>query len=106
MPSSVMPFGRKTILVVEDDRATSDVLRDTLEAEGYRCIPASEGHFALQMARDEQPSLITLDLDLPDTDGHAVLHGLKRDEATRDIPVIVISGFADMLPEQDRAALA
>lgn len=97
---------RKTILVVEDDRSISDLLRDALEAEGYRCIPASEGHLALEMARQERPSLITLDLDLPDTGGHAVLHGLRHDESTRDIPVVVVSGYAGTLPPPDRHGLA
>jgi two-component system, OmpR family, alkaline phosphatase synthesis response regulator PhoP len=106
MQSLASPFRRKTILVVEDDRSTSDLVRDALEAEGYRCVPATEGHLALEMARDERPSLITLDLDLPDTDGHAVLHTLRQDASTRDIPIVVISAFARMLPEPDRAGLA
>ena len=77
-----------------------------LEAAGFRCIPASEGQTALEMARSERPSLITLDLDLPDTYGHAVLHGLKGDEATRDIPVVVVSAFADRLPRADLPVVA
>ena len=97
---------RKTILIVEDDRATSDLMRDALEAEGYRCVPASEGRLALEIARDEQPCLITLDLDLPDTHGHAVLHGLKNDSVTRDIPVMVVSAFERALPAADRSGLA
>ena len=101
----VSPLRRKTIMVVEDDRSTSDFVRDALEAEGYRCVPASEGRFALDMARDERPSLITLDLDLPDTDGHAVLHGLRNDLATREIPVLVISAFDGALPAADRSGL-
>jgi two-component system alkaline phosphatase synthesis response regulator PhoP len=105
MPPPTALLSRKTILVVEDDRAISDLLRDALETEGYRCIPASEGHFALEMARDEQPSLITLDLDLPDTDGHAVLHSLKRDELTQHIPVVVVSAFANKLPRDDHPAV-
>ena len=97
---------RKTILIVEDDRSTSDLVRDALEDEGYRCLPASEGRLALEIARDEQPSLITLALDLPDTHGHAVLHGLKNDSATRHIPIVVISAFAGALPAADRGGLA
>jgi CheY-like chemotaxis protein len=97
---------RKTILIVEDDRATSDLMRDALEDEGYRCLPATEGRLALEIARDQRPSLITLDLDLPDTHGHAVLHGLKGDSATRDIPVVVISAYSGALPAADRIGLA
>jgi DNA-binding response OmpR family regulator len=104
--SSVPALRRKKILIVEDDRGTSDFVRDALEAEGYRCLPATEGRLALEIARDEQPCLITLDLDLPDTHGHAVLHGLKDDAATRHIPVMVISAFDSALPPADRSGLA
>lgn len=92
---------RKTVLVVEDDRLTSDLLRTVVEAEGFRCVPASEGQMAVQLAHEEQPSLITLDLDLPDTDGHAVLHRLLGDERTRDIPIVVVSGYGSFLPGTD-----
>ena len=92
---------RKTVLVVEDDRATSDLLRDVVEEQGMRFVPANEGHLALELARDERPSVITLDLDLPDTDGHAVLHRLLADERTRDIPVVVVTGHARFLPDRD-----
>jgi CheY-like chemotaxis protein len=97
---------RKTVLVVEDDLTTSDLLRAAVEAEGLRCVPACEGHLALELARDECPSLITLDLDLPDTDGHAVLHRLLSDERTRDIPIVVVTGFSRFLPDTDGRRVA
>ena len=97
---------RKTVLVVEDDRATSDLLRTVVEHEGFRCVPASEGHLAVELACDEQPSLITLDLDLPDTDGHAVLHRLLSDERTRHIPIVVVSGYGRFLPDADERLIA
>lgn len=100
------PLGRATILVVEDDRATSDLLRDAFEDEGFRCIAASSGEVAVQLARDETPSLITLDLDLPDTDGHSVLHRLRADQQTAAIPVMVVSCFDQHLPEHDRHSVA
>ncbi len=92
---------QKTVLVVEDDRATSDLLRDVVEEQGFRFVPANEGHLAIELARDERPSLITLDLDLPDTDGHAVLHRLLGDERTRAIPIVVVTGHARFLPNDD-----
>ena len=70
MTGALAPTRRRTVMVVEDDRGTSDLLRDIVEDQGLRCVPASEGLIALEMALDERPSLITLDLDLPDTDGH------------------------------------
>ena len=99
--AGVSGLARKTVLVVEDDRATSDLLRTVVEDEGFRCVPASEGHIAVEMARDERPHLITLDLDLPETDGHAVLHRLLADERTRHIPIVVVTGHSRYLPAQD-----
>ena len=104
MPSTLPR--RPTILIVEDDRSTSDFVRDALEAEGFRCVPASEGHLALELARDERPSLITLDIELPDTNGHAILHGLKHDSTTADIPVVVVSAYDRALPDHDHTNLA
>ena len=102
----VRGLGRKTVLVVEDDRATSDLLRTVVEDEGFRCVPATEGHIAVELARDERPQLITLDLDLPDTDGHAVLHRLLADERTRDIPIVVVTGHSRYLPAHDEGRVA
>ena len=99
-------MGRKTVLVVEDDRATSDLLRTVVEDEGFRCVPATEGHIAVELARDERPQLITLDLDLPDMDGHAVLHRLLADERTRDIPIVVVTGHSRYLPAHDEGRVA
>jgi CheY-like chemotaxis protein len=92
---------RKTVLVVEDDRPTSDLLREVVEEAGFRCVPASEGQTAVELACDERPSLITLDLDLPDTDGHTVLHRLLADDRTREIPIVVVTGFGSFLPTTD-----
>jgi CheY-like chemotaxis protein len=103
MADTRLVSARKTVLVVEDDRATSDLMRTAVEDLGLRCIPASEGHVAVEMARDESPCLITLDLDLPDTDGHAVLHRLLADERTRSIPILVVTGYSHYLPPTDGA---
>jgi len=92
---------RKTVLVVEDDRSTSDLLRAIVEEQGLRFVPASEGLIGLDLALEEHPILITLDLDLPDTDGHRVLHRLLSDDRTRDIPIILVTSYRRFLPETD-----
>ena len=92
---------RKTVLVVEDDRLTSDLLRSIVEEQGLRFVPASEGQLVLDLAVDERPSLITLDLDLPDTDGHRVLHRLLADDRTRDIPIVLVTGYRRYFPDAD-----
>ncbi|MCC6177756.1 MAG: response regulator [Chloroflexi bacterium] len=97
---------RKTVLVVEDDRAVSELLITLLEDRGYRAIPAHDGRKAIELARKIRPHLITLDLALPGTDGHQVLERLKDDSTTRDIPIVVVSAFTQILPAGDRKKVA
>ena len=94
------------MLVVEDDRATSDLIRDVVEEAGLRFVPANEGHLAISIAVEERPQVITLDLGLPDTDGHAVLHRLLSDDRTREIPIVVVTGYRRYLPADDYDRLA
>jgi CheY-like chemotaxis protein len=96
----------RTVLVVEDDRAVSSLLIDLLQDRGYNAVPAFDGRSALSLARKLKPHLITLDLALPHIDGHAVLERLKLDPDTRDIPIVVISAFTQILPAGDRKKLA
>jgi CheY-like chemotaxis protein len=97
---------QKTVLVVEDDEAVSSLLIALLEDRGYTAIPALDGRTAIALARKHQPDLITLDLALPGTDGHEVLQNLKTHPTTRDIPVVVISAFTQILPAGERKKLA
>jgi CheY-like chemotaxis protein len=100
------PHPRKTVLVVEDDEAVSSLLVALLEERGYVAVPAMDGRSAIELARTLEPHLITLDLALPGTDGHQVLESLKSNPQTRDIPVVVISAFTQILPAGDRKKLA
>jgi signal transduction histidine kinase/CheY-like chemotaxis protein len=79
------------VLVVEDDPDIAAVLRTYLESDGYTVEVASDGHQAIQAAREHRPFAITLDISLPKLDGWSVLNALKREPATADIPVIVVS---------------
>jgi len=81
-------------LVVEDDACVAEVLQLALEWGGYQVRLAPRGQTALEMAQAERPDLITLDLRLPDLDGHYVLEALQPHPERQDapIPVIVISG--------------
>jgi CheY-like chemotaxis protein len=100
------PDTRKRVLVVEDDEHVSSLLVALLEDSGYDAVPALDGRSAIDLAQKIQPHLITLDLALPGTDGHEVLESLKADPRTREIPVVVISAFTQVLPAGDRKKLA
>jgi CheY-like chemotaxis protein len=94
--------GAPTVLVVEDSDVIRRVISLILEGEGYHVVATDRGQDALALARHERPDAVTLDLNLPDSDGRAVLRQLKGDERTTEIPVIVVSAFAEGLSADDR----
>lgn len=87
----------KTVLVVDDDPWISGMLRTLLAGEGYEVTEASNGKQGVQLAARDQPDVVLLDLVMPGESGLDVLHRLKASAATRDIPVIVVSGHTKAL---------
>jgi len=83
--------GAPTILVIDDDPDSRDLLQRHMAREGFRTIAASGGKEGLELARSLMPSVITLDVMMPEMDGWAVLSKLKSDRATAHIPVIMIT---------------
>jgi CheY-like chemotaxis protein len=81
-----------SVLVVDDDRDTLDLLDRVLRRNGFNVRAVTRGREALAAAQEVQPVLVLLDLGLPDLDGYAVLERLKRDAQLSDIPVIVMTG--------------
>jgi PAS domain S-box-containing protein len=83
------------VLVIEDDEATNSLIQFLLEEEGYDVISATNGQDALQMATEEQPDLITLDILMPEMDGFHVLELLNKRPVTSSIPVCIVSIIED-----------
>ena len=83
----------ETILVVDDEPAIVQVIRERLEWEGFSATAASSGEAALAAAGGEMPDLIILDLMLPDLDGFEVLRRLRQ--AGQDMPVIILTARDD-----------
>ena len=94
-----------TILVVEDNEASREVLARRLERHGYRVLLAVDGRQAVSAARTQLPDLILMDLGLPVLDGWDATRQLKADARTRHIPIIVLSAHA-MTNDRDRALAA
>jgi signal transduction histidine kinase/CheY-like chemotaxis protein len=84
-----------TILVIDDERASRDVLGAALIREGYRVIAAPGGRDGLRLARQERPDAIVLDVIMPDLDGWTVLRWLKSDPELSAIPVILVTVLGD-----------
>jgi signal transduction histidine kinase/DNA-binding response OmpR family regulator len=86
-----VPGPRPTVVVVEDDRRSLDLLRVYLEAAGARVVSAGDGEEGLDTVRRLSPAGVVLDILLPGIDGWDVLAQLKADPGTAAIPVIVVS---------------
>jgi PAS domain S-box-containing protein len=83
--------GDRVVLAIDDDPDVIYLLRENLAEAGYRVVGALSGREGLQKARELRPLAITLDILMPKKDGWQVLHELKADTATRDVPIIVLS---------------
>lgn len=83
------------VLVVDDDRMTQMLLRRNLTQAGYEVESASDGHEALTKLRAAPFDLVILDFMMPGMDGYEVLGHINADEATKHVPVVVVSGVDD-----------
>ena len=92
------PDQRPRLLLVDDEPTNLQVLRHILQAD-YRLLFATDGERALQVAREQRPDLILLDVMMPHLDGYAVCRVLKADAATAAIPVIFITALTDSQDE-------
>ncbi|MBE2181108.1 MAG: response regulator [Chthoniobacterales bacterium] len=86
---------RGTLLVVDDDADSRELLRRMLEKEGFTVLTAAGGKEGVEIAREKKPDLITLDVMMPSMDGWAVLSALKADPGTAGIPVVMMTMVED-----------
>ncbi|HQJ40019.1 MAG TPA: response regulator, partial [Exilispira sp.] len=86
-------MSQKKILLVEDEKNIRDILKDNLEYEGYSILEAEDGLKGLEIAKNENPDLIILDLMLPQMHGFDLFKKLK---SIRNIPIIISSARGDI----------
>ena len=82
------------VLVAEDDRSVRMTIEFVLEDEGFEVHMAEDGEEALRKAKELLPDVILLDQIMPKMDGKEVFAALRADEATRSIPVVVLTGMS------------
>jgi CheY-like chemotaxis protein len=95
----------RRVLIVDDDAAARLVCAVNLEAEGLHVLEARDGLHALEQARSERPDLVLTDVTMPGLDGFQLAERLRRDERTRRIPLIFLSGEAGPVNAQRARAL-
>ncbi len=79
------------LLVVDDSRTVVHSLRTVLEQDGYHVIEAYDGMTAIELAKAHQPDLILMDVIMPGLNGFQATRKIRKDPATRSIPIIIIS---------------
>lgn len=91
------------VLVIEDDAATSELMTRLLRKEGYAVVQSHNGRLALEEVSRKVPALILLDLMMPEMDGFQFINELRKQEAWREIPIVVVT--AKSLTPEDRLQL-
>jgi CheY-like chemotaxis protein len=82
---------KQTILIVEDNSDSREMLRTFLENAGYKVLEAEDGREAIEVARESLPDLLMIDLNLPVVDGISATREIRRLDGLRSIPVIANS---------------
>ncbi len=93
------------ILVIEDTPVNMELVTDLLEVAGYQVIQAETAETGIEKARAEAPDLILMDIGLPGMDGLTAAGILKRDQLTKDIPIIALTSHA-MKEDKERIIAA
>ena len=90
----------KTVLIVEDNELNMKLFHDLLEAHGVNTVETYDGKNVLELAREHNPDLILMDIQLPEISGLDVTKQLKSDDELKSIPVIAVTAFAMKGDEQ------
>jgi two-component system alkaline phosphatase synthesis response regulator PhoP len=85
-----------TILIVDDDKDVLELVRFIAVRDGYRIVTAGDGKEGLELAEQEKPQLIVMDIMMPELDGHSATVTLSQQVSTRDIPVIILTAKGNM----------
>lgn len=81
------------VLIVEDEKMLCDIYKTKFEMEGFAVAQSHDGREGLEMAREEKPDIILLDIIMPKLDGFVALQLLKKDASTKDIPVLLLTNL-------------
>lgn len=87
---------KRKILIVDDEIDFVNMIKIRLEAKDYEVLGANDGQEGLNMAQEEKPDVILLDILMPDKDGYTMIRELKLSDDTKDIPVIVVTAKTGM----------
>jgi CheY-like chemotaxis protein len=93
------------ILIVDDNRASRDLIRAILKTVRCHIVEATHGQEALDLMQHERPDLVLLDIDMPGLDGLQVVKKIREDASLANLPVVAVTAFA-MEPDRERCMAA
>lgn len=95
-------MGKEKILVIEDNALNLKLVRSLLMLEDYEVVEADNAETGIQLAKEEHPDLILMDIQLPGMDGLSATRQLKADPDVNGIPVVALTAYA-MLGDEQKA---
>src|SRR5258705_6364148 len=93
---------RPTVLIVDDTLDSREIYSLHLQHQGFTVLTASDGNEGVELAREQQPDVVIMDMSMARLDGLAATRRLKRDARTRRIPVVILTAYPEK-PVQQRA---
>ncbi len=84
------------ILVIDDDIAINELIKVNLELCGYKVVQAYDGTKGFALAKQENPSLIILDVMMPEVDGFTVAQRIRKNEETKNIPILMLTALSEL----------
>ncbi|MBI4124837.1 MAG: response regulator [Deltaproteobacteria bacterium] len=94
-----MVFGfksKKKILIVDDNADTVEILKSLLEKEGYKVLVSQDGEEGVQIAAQQIPDLILMDINMPGLRGDMAAMRIRGEASTRHIPIVILTGVEDV----------
>ncbi len=82
---------RSTVLVIDDQPFFTTMLHNVLEQQGFRVVVANSGPDGLKLAKQHTPDVILLDIEMPGMDGFVVCQQLRKDDAVKHIPIVILT---------------
>jgi signal transduction histidine kinase/CheY-like chemotaxis protein len=101
--AAAMPEQKHTVVAIDDDPLAIELVRASLEPEGWTVLGASTGQEGLVLIREQQPSAVLLDLLMPGMDGFEVVEALRADPDTKSVPVVILTSKS--MTHQDKERL-
>jgi two-component system, cell cycle response regulator DivK len=95
----------KTIVIVDDNAVSRELIREVLDSPGYSILEASDGRNGIELIQRNSPDLVLLDIQLPGLDGYSVVRQLRENPRFTNLKVVAVTAFA-MQGDRERALAA